>query len=135
MREKNITFRKESKMFENLKKAAAGSRDRMVVAALKPIANMEMKRRGVQMELDDISLDSKNRSFSITLKVPEFREPVKLTFEEYRIVKDKNREVWFLEVEKIKKSVEWGTDYIDGKRYKIPPKALGTIRRLLGESI
>ena len=40
----------------------------------------------------------------------------------YKITK--KNEHHFLEVEELVKSQDWGNDYIDGKRYKIPPEAV-----------
>ena len=109
-------------MFENLKSLATEGKDNLVTLAVKKIVNMKLKTKNPDAHLDALSINSKDKNITATITIPGLDEPFTIEAVNYKITAHNGHH--FLEVEKLVKSQDWGNDYIDGKRYKIPPEAV-----------
>lgn len=107
-------------MFSSLKSMAGTGKDVAASFAIKKIINIKAKKAGAYVEA--FSINSKDKCITATFFLEDEEESLTIKASNY-IITTKN-EKHFLEVEEIQKSREWQNNYIDGKRYKIPPEVL-----------
>ena len=116
-------------MFENLKSLAREGKDNLVAMAVKKIVNMKLSTKNPDAHLNELSINSKDKNITATITIPELDEPFTIQALNYKITEQNDHH--FLEVEELVKSQDWGNQYIDGKRYKIPPEAVKVAQTIL----
>ena len=114
-------------MFSSLKSAASATKDQAVSFTIKKIINLKAEKFGATVT--EFILDSSSRSIFVTFTLEDEIDPIELKAKNYEITTKNGHH--FLEVEAIEKSREWKNSYIDGKRYKIPPKILELVKIVL----
>jgi len=121
--------RKGGFLFEKLKSSAHGSKDRLTAMTIKKIVNNRLKKRVPGARLEKLVIDSQKKNIRVTLTLPELPEPITIRALSYSITEKNGHH--FLEVKEIQKSQDWSNHYIDGKRYKIPPRILKVAEAIL----
>lgn len=118
-------------MFTNLKSLAISGKDTVLALAIKGIVNHKLmqKKEANGAKLDTLTIDSQDKNITLTLTLPELSEPLNIEVKNYKITSNKKN--YFLEVEELIKSQEWGNHYIDGKRYKIPTEVVKVAEAIL----
>ncbi len=116
-------------MFSNLKSLINDGKDSVVSLAVKNIINIKLNSKNPDAHIDTLEIDSKEKNITATLTIPELDEPFTIQALNYKITEKNDHH--FLEVEELVKSQDWGNDYIDGKRYKIPPEAVSVAKVIL----
>jgi hypothetical protein len=116
-------------MFENLKSLATEGKDSLVAMAVKKIVNMKLSSKYPDAHIEELSIDSKDKNITATITIPELDEPFTIQALNYKITEKNDH--YFLEVEELVKSQDWGNDYTDGKRYKIPPEVVSVAKVIL----
>ena len=116
-------------MFNNLKSLINDGKDSVVSLAVKNIVNIKLNSKNPDAHVDALEIDSKDKNITATLTIPGFDEPFTIQALNYKITEKNDHH--FLEVEELVKSQEWDNEYIDGKRYKIPPEAVKIAQAIL----
>ena len=114
-------------MFSNLKSIAGSGKDTAVSFAIKKIINIKAKKVGAHVK--EFTINSRDKYIVATVFLEEDEEPLTIKASGY-IITTKNGKHFF-EVDELHKSREWDNDYIDGKRYKIPPEILKAAQLIL----
>ena len=116
-------------MFSNLQSLINDGKDSLVSLAVKNIVKIKLNSKNLDIHIHTLEINSKEKSITATLTIPELNEPFTIQALNYKITK--KNEHHFVEVEKLVKSQDWGNNYIDGKRYKIPPEVVNVTKAIL----
>lgn len=114
-------------MFSSLRSITGTGKDVAVSFGIKKIINIKAKKLGAYVK--EFTINSRDKYIIATVFLEGAQDPLTIKASRYTITTKNGKH--FLEVDEVQKSREWNNNYIDGKRYKIPPEVLKAAELIL----